>query len=78
MPSRYKSLLIAIIFSILITPNAFSGKIYIEGQFTFPPPKTKIPENIEIRLPNENETITIANFNIQLVCKSKAGSGLCY
>ncbi len=52
--------------------NAFSGNIYIEGQFTFPPPKTENPEPIEISLPDGKETITIAPFNPQVFGKTKA------
>jgi len=65
------------LFTVLVfffsSLNAISGKIYIEGQFTFPPPKTKNPEPIEINLPDGKETITIASFNIQAFGKTKAG-----
>ena len=74
---KLRIILITVIASLLIIPNAFSGPnafsddIFIEGKFTFPFQKTTTAEAADIDLPKSRETIIIANFNIQVFGKAK-------
>ena len=68
---KLRIILITIIASLLIIPNAFSDDIFIEGKFTFPFQKTTTAEAADIDLPKSRETIIIANFNIQVFGKAK-------
>jgi len=73
MVSQLKTAVFAILVFIMTPLNLFSGGILIDGQFTYPPPRMESDEEIVINLPEKNETITIASFNIQVFDKTKAG-----
>jgi len=71
MALRFRIFLIALIASLWIIPNAFSGDLHVEGKFTLPFSKQKTSGEIKTDLPKGSDTVIIANFNIQVFGKAK-------
>ncbi len=73
MVSNYPIVILKLLFFFfLLISDVFAGDVILQGQFTYPPPKIHPDQDVVIRLPHENDQITIASFHIQEFDKTKS------
>jgi endonuclease/exonuclease/phosphatase family metal-dependent hydrolase len=72
MVSRFRTGLFAVVVFFLAVPDVISGNMTLQGQFTYPLPKTTPTEEVIVSLPQGKDTISVATFNIQVFGKTKS------